>query len=339
MDIDHSSKQYSTARDLLWATQGPQLLSPEGLPSSISLHSVQANFEIFSQLQRTPERLTNYCAQQNTRLVGTYFEALWRFYLSQHSNVKQLLNNVQIFNQQKHTIGEFDLLYEDIKLQHAVHQELAFKVYLGNPCREYGEALNHPSRWIGPNCKDRLDIKLNKLLSHQLQLSLRPEAQDLLQKIAIPYQHLQCQLTAMGILFYPAFHELPPPTGSSSNHQQGQWVSEEQLVDFLDQQPYQHYVNKPKSTWISPLVAHRDQCNSAQELRTHVTSHFKTKQYPLLIAALSPLDAEQTPTDPLEAIAHTYGFSPLSDPEQQLLEVSRFFVVPNNWPFSFQGKA
>lgn len=66
---------------------------------------------------------------------------------------------IQLFDQ-KRTIGAIDFIINNLQRSQLEHWEVAVKFY-----------LLHESKWFGPNAADRLDIKLDRMLNHQLKMS------------------------------------------------------------------------------------------------------------------------------------------------------------------------
>ncbi len=108
-----------------------------------------------------------------TRRLGERYEKFWKIIFDLHPHFELIANNVQIIRE-KETLGELDLIVKDIKCNQLLHIELACKFYL---LKGSGEQLSH---WIGPGKKDRLDLKVNKLLNHQLRLSSQSRANKLI---------------------------------------------------------------------------------------------------------------------------------------------------------------
>lgn len=96
----------------------------------------------------------------NTRLGFVYQELCKRLFVS-HPDYEVLAEEVQLFRG-KETIGAIDFL---LKYQeHIEHWEVAIKFY-----------LLKDGLWYGPDSRDRLDIKLHRMLNHQLKMSDREE--------------------------------------------------------------------------------------------------------------------------------------------------------------------
>jgi len=101
-------------------------------------------------------------------------------YLEQNKNYHPIYHSLQIQNE-KMTLGELDFLFFDYRENKWIHLELICKFYVftGN------DNFNQFEHWVGPNLKDRLDFKVEKLNRHQLQICQRPEARELFNKLNI----------------------------------------------------------------------------------------------------------------------------------------------------------
>ena len=112
--------------------------------------------------------------------LGRRFESLLTALFEQSDQCK-LLKHGLVIRDQKQTVGEIDYV---IELPSGVlHLEVAIKFYagVGNPSDR-----EHTSGWIGPSCQDRLDLKINHLLTHQLRLSQTPLAQQTFAEAELP---------------------------------------------------------------------------------------------------------------------------------------------------------
>ena len=82
---------------------------------------------------------------------------------SKDKEIKILAENVQIQNE-KTTVGEIDCILTTAKKP--VHLEIIYKFYL----YDKSVGTNELEHWIGPNRRDSLVSKLNKLKDKQLPL-------------------------------------------------------------------------------------------------------------------------------------------------------------------------
>lgn len=97
---------------------------------------------------------------EGPRRLGKYVERLLSVYFSNSKNHRLCAANLQLI-EGKVTKGEIDFIVEDCNSRKFIHLEVALKFYL----RESENVF------IGPNGKDRLNAKLEKMIRHQLTLS------------------------------------------------------------------------------------------------------------------------------------------------------------------------
>jgi hypothetical protein len=132
---------------------------------------------------------------KNQRL-GKRVENFLSHQLKQHNSIKILVENVQIQNN-KITLGEIDcILTQNNK---PIHLEVIYKFYLYDASVGKTE-LEH---WIGPNRKDSLVTKLNKLKDKQLPLLYNPFTEPLLKKLDLETEFIQQQVLFKAQLFIP----------------------------------------------------------------------------------------------------------------------------------------
>lgn len=100
----------------------------------------------------------------NLRL-GHLVEKIVSYCIKSATNFKLLHENIQI-KKDKNTIGEIDFIIENKLTKELIHLELAYKFYLYDPSISTEIIEN----WIGPNRKDSLKEKLDKLKQKQFPL-------------------------------------------------------------------------------------------------------------------------------------------------------------------------
>ncbi|UMB60483.1 DUF1853 family protein [Lutibacter sp. A80] len=132
---------------------------------------------------------------KNQRL-GKRVERFLSHQLQQDNSIEILVENIQIQNN-KITLGELDcILMQNNK---PIHLEVIYKFYLYDAT--VGKtALEH---WIGPNRKDSLIEKLNKLKNKQLPLLYNPFTKPLLKKLNLETTSIQQQVLFKAQLFIP----------------------------------------------------------------------------------------------------------------------------------------
>lgn len=130
-------------------------------------------------------------------VLGMQAEACFKAYLKESKNYELLVANLQIHGE-KATLGELDYIVRNLKTEEIVHIELACKFYL------YDENVDtsEEEKWIGPNRKDTLFDKLEKLKLKQFPLLYKAKTIQKLQNLGIEIPTSQ-QLCLKAFLFLP----------------------------------------------------------------------------------------------------------------------------------------
>lgn len=206
--------QHPVARDLAWMILNPSLLKPGKyncpakfhrhgdfvydfyVPSSAwQVRAWEAFAPVLTQGSGIDKSLDALLAEKRKQRLGLYFERLMTFWFT-HSPIHEIvakglairqthtknLHVAQPHKQKKQqhktsTLGECDYLIFDKTTASLQHWEVAVKFYLG---------IQSPSDlqnliWLGPNLKDRLDLKVHHTLNHQLPLSATAAAKSALE--------------------------------------------------------------------------------------------------------------------------------------------------------------
>ncbi|OAD92120.1 hypothetical protein A7A78_09345 [Aequorivita soesokkakensis] len=130
-------------------------------------------------------------------MLGIQAEACFEAYLKQSNNIELLASNLQIQGA-KETLGELDYIIRNLKTSEVVHIELACKFYL------YDKAIDDAieQKCIGPNRKDSLYDKLEKVKLKQFPLLHYPETIQKLTTLGLPKPTSQ-KLCLKTFLFVP----------------------------------------------------------------------------------------------------------------------------------------
>lgn len=107
--------------------------------------------------------------------LGHLYEDALTLILKHSTRYQLIANNLQI-QDEKTTIGELDYIIRDTKSGRIHHLELAIKFYLTH-ITEHGE-ITYP----GPDARDNFHRKLNRLTTHQLNLTNHPATQAILKQ-------------------------------------------------------------------------------------------------------------------------------------------------------------
>jgi len=293
--------------DLAWVIASPGLLNSD--------HHYVLNNE---QCQKFYEDIENRLIEWDTHsetlpkqlsaprpYVGDYFENLIAFWLKNRKGIEQFNQRQTVF-ENKRTLGEFDFLFHHTQLQKSFHWEVAIKYYLYY--ESGGDAI-----FYGPNSRDRLSIKVDKMFNQQILLSKQLAAKCIIEQYPTP---ICPQILLKGYLFYPS-HKLNSdkfniPDYISSSHLRGWWSYANDPVipkHHVDSQWF--ILNKPHWLAIPRQPKSLLDYNSLQDI---IRVHFNRSQKPLFLAEV------------------------MQNSDGEYLETSRGFIVPNNWPKS-QGFA
>ena len=133
--------------------------------------------------------------EQKLRL-GKLVERFVSHELQQDTSIEIIVENIQI-QQEKITLGELDCLI--LKDKKPIHLEIIYKFYLYDS--SVGESeIEH---WIGPNRRDSLLQKLNKLKDKQLPLLYSKECLTYLETLKLTSSEIDQQLYFKAQLFVP----------------------------------------------------------------------------------------------------------------------------------------
>lgn len=261
-----------------------------------------------SALDRDPAPLLQSLSGLKSTRLGIYFEALWRFFIETDPQLELKAANVPIAAAGK-TLGEFDLIIFDRDRGNHLHIELASKYYLkaNTPFQMTGGPL---SGWLGPNTRDRLDLKVDRLLRHQVRLSERPEAAGILRELEI--RKLEKAVVLKGCLFYPqaeASEVFTPAAELNPEHPHGRWLHHTDIHAVIDCDDYWHLLERPR--WLSPAL-------------------FSTKNHPALLDRTA-----------LRSHLQHYFSQPAARPQMLCamtelnnywVERARYMITPDTWP-------
>lgn len=301
-----SSFPYRTqaVRDLAWACFSPPLLHASKLPGSAEdLMDCQprltsSRLDWLAQLDIDPQPLLAHLARNSSHRLGVYFEKLWHFFLREDAAFELVAHNLAVRDGGA-TLGEFDIIYWCRERQQHCHLELAVKYFLGSRKRSADESASRWCEWLGPNSRDRLDLKLRQLLGRQIGLGQHPRARKLLRETGIG--DMAREIAFKGYLFQPNQAPLPPPVGFNSQLQFSRWLHLGNLPQFLRETPAQQFQVLPRMRWLSPV-----QADASEEFLSRSTLQERLQSLPAaqLVAAVGDDGRERC----------------------------RFFVTPDDWP-------
>lgn len=288
---DLQALHHPAVRDLAWACFRPGMLD---LPCSMSIPELdERRWSWLQALDHSPEPLLTCLAGQRSSRLGLYFERLWQFFLEQDPAYDLLAHNVPV-RVGGRTLGEFDLLYFCHRRQRAVHLELAMKFYLGDDRHRHTASAN--DSWLGPNSRDRLDLKLERLLQHQVSLGRSDAGREALAELGVQAPLEEVHIA--GRLYRHITSSMPAPPGYRDSQALQRWCRAAESGPFLERSTGLTWRALDRGQWLAPV--------RQAELAMSLPQPGETLPRPLQLA----------------------GFT------KEGLEAQRLFIVPDHWPES-----
>ncbi len=312
---------HKEVRDLAWVINSPSMVKHQaGWPTVCDAdHSAWINSWLLA-LDKKPHALQQHLAKEKSHFLGTYFESLWAFYIEAAPNMELIARNLQVTSPHKKTLGEFDFIVLNNVTGQLLHQEIAIKFYLGLNYRNDLPFTSGNNLWVGPQCRDRLDLKVEKLINAQTQLSKTEHGRNALKKLNTHsnIDKVETQLILKGYLFYPSESTTPItlPDYCNPNHLHGDWFPLKKISHHL-KNTNNAWCLLPKEHWISPLQYALSLVDSMNE---NITIQTNYKNF--ITSVNEKIIAEKRP----------WMIASLTLKQDNYVEDSRFFVVPDDWP-------
>lgn len=165
--------------------------------------------------------------EPQSRVLGKRMEHFFSYYVSHFSSLQVLSQNQQIIREKK-TLGELDFLLKDTASQ-VFHVELIYKFYLYDP--ESG--TSEKDHLIGPNRRDSLNRKLERLQKRQFPLLFHETTKDLLESLQVTPEDVVQQMCFKASVFLPKFQrntklsEINPATVA------GYWIKRKDFTEDI----------------------------------------------------------------------------------------------------------
>ena len=211
----------------------------------------------------------------NFIVLGKRIESFLADYLEHSADYQLLAKNIQIFSGTR-TIGEIDFLLKDQRTNQNLHVEVVYKFYVYDPDRSQEQA----ACWIGPNQKDSLQQKIDKLKNKQLPLLYTNEAVQLLkQSYDLDVQTFKQKVCYFANLFIPLSIKADNLKDINKDCIEGFWIRKK---DFTRKDFGNNVYKIPrKENWIvSP--ASNTKWYSYDHVYDEMDEHLKTKRTPLI---------------------------------------------------------
>lgn len=301
-------------RDLAWLLLSADLLRaqpPVGALASPfgTQQEADATVDWLRALDADPADLHRDLAATRITRLGRYAERLLGWFL-QHGPAARLVAAGVPLRRSGVTLGECDFLVQT-QQGARLHWELAVKCYLHAGESRAQSATQSAARladYVGPNLKDRFDLKLGHVLNHQLPLSAREEFASV--GHAGPWTP---QMFIKGWLFYRAGETPADPVELNPLHGRGWWVTRSEWTDFAAGHAHMWRV-LPRLEWLAPRRHELDAAAAPEG------------------AGLAFVDAGTLAVQTSHQHGPTMIAAFVDDSTGNRVERSRGFIVPDDWP-------
>jgi len=312
----------AAVRDLAWLLLSPDLLHPHPPLGPLANpfdtpEALQASIDWLRALDAAPAPLHGELAAPRITRLGRYAERLLGWFL-QHGPAARLVAAGVPLRRAGVTLGECDFLVQardGVRL----HWELAVKCYL-----HAGDGRAQLADYVGPNLKDRFDLKLAHLLNHQLPLSAREEFASV--GYAGPWTP---QMFVKGWLFYRHGTTPTEPKEVDPAHGRGWWVTRGDWPAFAVGHA-QLWRVLPRLEWLAPRHAEKEGIQELKEVGGELDATATRRLYVDAQTLAAQLSHQSGPTM-VAAFAE--------DGAGHRIESSRGFIVPDEWPEQAQRYA
>lgn len=209
----------------------------------------------------------------NNFVLGKRMESFFEFCIQENTQFTLLAANMQI-SKKRITIGELDFLLKDLFTNKIFHIEMVYKFYVYDP-----NFSSEMQGWIGPNRKDSLLQKVDKLKEKQFPLLFKPETEELLQSLEIKSDKIIQKTYFKANLFIPKslqqqlFSKINPACIA------GIWVHFNEF-NSAHYQDFEFFSPKKQDWPIAPQFG--ETWVSHSEIIKEIKRHFQKKKSPLI---------------------------------------------------------
>lgn len=235
-------------------------------PLELSMHNV-GNFVV------EPDKIPSHYDESisDSLMLGKRAERFLSFYLKQHPQYEILAENVQIINE-KETIGELDFLLKH-STKGLLHLEMACKFYLYNL-----NAISIDKTWCGPNNRDFLSLKKQKMQEHQFPLLHDVRTQQVLNSLKLDPKMIKQMLLFQNFCFLPADFDAIQD-GVDKTNCSGIWINKDTFETLsFDRELF--FLPK-KTNWLIDPIYNRE-WHLLEAVKPDVQSELTKKNSPML---------------------------------------------------------
>ncbi len=166
---------------------------------SIFKNSEFSGFKLF----KFPDKISNVTSKNLDKdfsknlVLGKRVEHFFLETIKDSSKYQLIAHNIQIHDTHR-TLGELDFIIRELKTLKILHIELMYKFYVYDP-----ELTGEMERWVGPNKKDSLLQKIQKVKTNQFPLLHTHETKEYLRSIDLDSEDIEQEICFKACLFIP----------------------------------------------------------------------------------------------------------------------------------------
>ncbi|MEW7291464.1 DUF1853 family protein [Aquimarina sp. 2304DJ70-9] len=229
------------------------------------------NFEEISKKSTLPNSID--LTINHNEVLGKRAEHFFEYSIRLSPHYEVIAKNIQIFKE-KITIGELDFLVKDIHNHKVIHIELVFKFYVYDP-----NILDEINRWIGPNRKDSLVEKIDKLKNKQLPLLFNDQTKSILDDFNLDVNKIDQQVCYLASLFVPYSFKEKEMQLVNNDSIVGYWIHFEEFIP-KKYASFRFYIPKKKDWIVHPR--HHEVWHSFDEIYEQIEDLYMQKKSSLL---------------------------------------------------------
>ena len=155
-------------------------------------------YPLFPTFPEAVEKSLPSLEEPKTKVLGKRMEHFFHYYISHFEDFEVMAHNRQVILNKK-TLGELDFLLKNTHSEEILHVELIYKFYLFDPTCGTSEK----DHLIGPNKRDSLNRKLERLQKRQFPLLFEPATQKLLDALKISPENVLQKMCFKAFVFLP----------------------------------------------------------------------------------------------------------------------------------------
>lgn len=198
----------------------------------------------FKDLDDNPQPLSDFLEVSSSKLIGRRFEKLLEFFFTQSPSFDLLAYNV-VLKDHGNTSGEIDFVVLDRRTGDLFHFEAACKYYL-----QWNNS-GDPANWPGPNGRDSLQTKMNKL-KRQLGVFETPAGAQFLRDYHLKTPESVAFIKGVFFHHFKSIQEVVAPAGAHPAYNAGWYCSVNELQNFKTNT--RQWIVLPKIMWLCPYA-------------------------------------------------------------------------------------